>query len=208
MHLPSKLRTSPESTRATQSEPNYHYNESVTSYKTPHPLCHSERSGTTVQRRTHKSTIAAESNPEGAPAGGISALVYGIIAEHLIAHKSGAKPRHAKNLHLPSKLRTSPTSTRTNLSEPNFLPAKAGALGGSSRREREVWRERAPSFKRVLSPSKVFFPSLSKVFPFPKNTNFSAKSLDESGFICYHKRNRKKLSGNSVTFRPFCRLYG
>ena len=29
-------------------------------------------------------------------------------------------------------------------------------MGGSSRREREVWRERAPSFKRGLSPSKVY----------------------------------------------------
>ena len=46
----------------------------------PYPLCHSERSGTTVQRRTLKSIIAAESNPEGAPAGGISALVQGILS--------------------------------------------------------------------------------------------------------------------------------
>ena len=38
------------------------------------PLCHSERSGTTARRRARKPTIAAESNPEGAPAGGISAL--------------------------------------------------------------------------------------------------------------------------------------
>ena len=39
------------------------------------PLCHSERSGIAMQGRTLKPTIAAESNPEGAPAGGISALV-------------------------------------------------------------------------------------------------------------------------------------
>ena len=32
-----------------------------------------------MQGRTQKPTIAAESNPEGAPAGGISALVYGIV---------------------------------------------------------------------------------------------------------------------------------
>ena len=35
--------------------------------------------GATVQRRTRKPIIAAESNPEGAPAGGISALEYGIV---------------------------------------------------------------------------------------------------------------------------------
>ena len=32
-----------------------------------------------MQRRALKPIIAAESNPEGAPAGGISALVYGIV---------------------------------------------------------------------------------------------------------------------------------
>ena len=33
-----------------------------------------------MQGRTQKPTIAAESNPEGAPAGGISALVYRIVS--------------------------------------------------------------------------------------------------------------------------------
>ena len=32
-----------------------------------------------MQRRTLNQTIAAESNPEGAPAGGISALVYDVV---------------------------------------------------------------------------------------------------------------------------------
>ena len=32
-----------------------------------------------MQRRTLNQTIAAESNPEGAPAGGISALMYDIV---------------------------------------------------------------------------------------------------------------------------------
>ena len=39
------------------------------------PLCHSERSGIAMQGRVQEPIIAAESNPEGAPAGGISALV-------------------------------------------------------------------------------------------------------------------------------------
>ena len=47
-------------------------------YATISPLCHSERSGTDIENQAIKSKNAAESNPEGAPAGGISALVYGI----------------------------------------------------------------------------------------------------------------------------------
>ena len=39
------------------------------------PPCHSERSGTDIKNQAIKSNIAAKSNPEGAPAGGISALV-------------------------------------------------------------------------------------------------------------------------------------
>ena len=36
--------------------------------------------------------------------------------------------------------------------------------GGSSRKVREAWRERNPSFKRGSSPSKVFFRLTPKVF--------------------------------------------
>ena len=75
---------------ATTPEPvtmsDYHYN----AWSIPHvtltdsyciihvkipPLCHSERSGTDIKNQAIKSKTAAESNPEGAPAGGISALV-------------------------------------------------------------------------------------------------------------------------------------
>ena len=38
--------------------------------------------------------------------------------------------------------KTSPTSTRPKHREPKFLPARAGALGGSSGRMREAWREK------------------------------------------------------------------
>ena len=75
---------------ATTPEPvtmsDYHYNDwsipHVTltdSYCTIHvkisPPCHSERSGTDIENQAIKLRNAAESNPEGAPAGGISALV-------------------------------------------------------------------------------------------------------------------------------------
>ena len=36
-----------------------------------------------MQGRVQEPIIAAESNPEGAPAGGISALVYGIPMNHI-----------------------------------------------------------------------------------------------------------------------------
>ena len=48
-----------------------------------HPACHSERSGTDIGNQAIKSRTAAESNPEGAPAGGISALAYGILHSNL-----------------------------------------------------------------------------------------------------------------------------
>ena len=54
-----------------------------TTHATISPLCHSERSGTDIENQAIKSKNAAESNPEGAPAGGISALVYGLIAERI-----------------------------------------------------------------------------------------------------------------------------
>ena len=44
----------------------------------------------------------------------------------------------------PQATKTSPGSTRTRQSETNFHHAKAGALGGSSGRMREVWREKGP----------------------------------------------------------------
>ena len=44
-----------------------------------YPACHSERSGTDIQNQAIKIRTAAESNPAGAPAGGISALTYGFV---------------------------------------------------------------------------------------------------------------------------------
>ena len=73
-----------------------------------------------------------------------------------IANKSGAKPRHVKNLHLPPEPKTSPGSTRPKQSETNLRSAWAGALGGSSGWVREVWRVGRPLRKGSPCASKVF----------------------------------------------------
>ena len=53
-------------------------------------------------------------------------------------YQSGAQPYPATSLHLPSKPKTSPKSTRKKQSEPNLRNAKAGALGGSFLSDWEV----------------------------------------------------------------------
>ena len=60
---------------------------------------------------------------------------------------------------LPPEIKTSPKSTRPKQSERNFRHAKAGALGGSSREVREVWRVGPPLRKRGSCASKVFLTS-------------------------------------------------
>ena len=82
-----------------------------TTHATISPLCHSERSGITMQGRAQNPTIAAESNPEGAPAGGISALVYGLIAER-IPLSTGCEAARCNNSPPPKQTKTSPESTR------------------------------------------------------------------------------------------------
>ena len=54
-----------------------HCNEWIIFHKTPYPPCHPERSGMTDGRASNTALPAAESNPEGAPAGGISAVTQG-----------------------------------------------------------------------------------------------------------------------------------
>ena len=56
----------------------------------------------------------------------------------------------------PKSQKTSPKSTRTKHSKTNFYHARAGALGGSSREVREVWRVGTPLRKRGSCASKVF----------------------------------------------------
>ncbi len=57
-----------------------------------------------------------------------------------------------KALAPPNPTKTSPKSTRKKQSEPNLRSAKAGALGGSSGKVREVWRGRKPSTKEGFLP--------------------------------------------------------
>ena len=52
--------------------------------------------------------------------------------------------------------KTSPKSTRTVQSKTNLCHVQAGALGGSSREVREVWRVGTPLRKRGSCASKVF----------------------------------------------------
>ena len=109
------------------------------------PLCH-----------FRANACGVPSNPKGASAGGISALVLGIITERL----SPANRVRSRTLQSPctsqSDKKTSPKSTRKKQSEPNLRNAKAGALGGSSREVREVWRVGTPLRKRGSCASKVF----------------------------------------------------
>ena len=74
----------------------------------------------------------------------------------LLSYRSGAKPHHIKRSHLLLQTKTSPKSTRTIQSETNFRHIRAGALGGSSGKVREVWRVGDPLRKRVSCASKVF----------------------------------------------------
>ena len=120
-----------------------------TTHATISPLCH-----------FRANAYGVPSNPEGAPAGGISALVYGLIAER-IPLSTGCEAARCNNSPPPKPTKTSPESTRPEQSESNLRSAQAGALGGSSGRVREVWRVGRPLRKGVPSPSKVFLPLTS-----------------------------------------------
>ena len=72
----------------------------------------------------------------------------------LLSYRSGAKPHHIKRSHLLFQTKTSPKSTRTIQSETNFRHVRAGALGGSSGKVREVWRVGDPLRKRVSYPPR------------------------------------------------------
>ena len=66
------------------------------------------------------------------------------------------------------------------------LLCPGGCAWGSSRRKREVWRERDPSFKRGPSPFKVFPLLPPRSFP-PYPRFFSPKKLDKRGEKGYNK---------------------
>ena len=75
----------------------------------------------------------------------------------------------------PINQKTSPKSTRPKHREPNFLPAKAGALGGSSGRMREVWRE-----KRRFCKAKSADSGFAALNSPPKGGPFSLQGLFSS----------------------------
>ena len=61
----------------------------------------------------------------------------------------------------PRATKTSPESTRTKQSETTLCHVQAGALGGSSRRVREVWRVGTPLSRGVPAPPRSF-PNFAK----------------------------------------------
>ena len=71
-----------------------------TTHATISPLCH-----------FRANAYGVPSNPEGAPAGGISALVYGLIAER-IPLSTGGEAARCNNFPPPKQTKTSPESTR------------------------------------------------------------------------------------------------
>ncbi len=126
------------------------------------------------------------SNPEVAPAGGISALVYGIVQPSTSniypkrddprvvpppAHQPCAKPYFQRNFLPPEIKKLPPRAPAFKQSETIFRNVRAGALGGSSRRVWEVWRERESSFKRTPSPSKVFSLIPPRSSPYPPSAS-------------------------------------
>ena len=68
-------------------------------------------------------------------------------------------------------------------SETNLRHVRAGALGGSSRREWEVWRERDASFKRRPSPSKVFSRLLKDILR-GRSADEEAVAVDSAVLFC------------------------
>ena len=147
------------------------------SYCTAHTTfslpCHSERSGTTVQQRTLKPTIAAQSNPAGAPAGGISALVYSI--QRIASYPQNKRDsRTLQQIHTSPNTKNFPHDPATLQKQTKFSLLKRRGHGGSSREVREVWRVGTPLRKRGSCASKVF-PAPSKVFPPPQK--FSAAPM-------------------------------
>ena len=148
-----------------------------TTHATISPLCHSERSGTDIENQAIKSKNAAESNPEGAPAGGISALVYGLIAER-IPLSTGCEAARCNNSLPPKPTKASPKSTRPEQSESKLRSAQAGALGGSSGRLREVWRE-----KRRFCKAKSADSGFAALNSPPKGGSFSIQGLPFPHFV-------------------------
>ena len=76
-------------------------------------------------------------------------------------YQSSATAARCNNSPPPKPTKTSPNSTRPEQSETNLRSARAGAIGGSSGRLREVWRVGRPLRKGSPCASKVFLPLTS-----------------------------------------------
>ena len=96
-----------------------------------------------------------------------------------------------------------PKSTRTMRNETTLCHEKAGALGGSSRREWEVWRERDASFKRRPSPSKVSLkPSDTSPLRATRANRRRGRRLTR-----FSRSGRRREHGNASQHSRACRLW-
>ena len=117
-----------------------HCNEWVTFHRMLYPPCHSERSGTTVQRRTMKPPLPRSRTPKGRQQAesrySRKALLPNAFPPpnkcEAARYKSLAPPNPPKNF----PARQPPTSKRRK----SFHTNPAVAVQGSSGRVREVWR--------------------------------------------------------------------
>ena len=127
-------------------------------------------------------------------------LIYNIIPNASYTPKKCDSRSLQKNAP-PKMTKTSPKSTRPIQSETILRSVKAGALGGSSGKVREVWRVGNPLRKRVSCASKVFL--FSKVFPFlpPPHPNVSTQKSESSA-----RRRTVTSSRSSPSAAPTCRL--
>ena len=110
-----------------------------------------------MKRRALSQTIAAQSNPEGAPAGGISAPVYGIITERF----SPTKRVRSRTLYrrAPPKQPKNFPARQPPLSKPKkFADRNGGCRAGKFGEMREVWRGKRPLRKGSLPPPRSSSP--------------------------------------------------
>ena len=122
--------------------------------------------------------------------------------------KWARQPHFAKTLYRPKRQKASPKSTRAMQSETTLCHEKAGALGGSSRREWEVWRERDASFKRRPSPSKVFLPPRS-FKPSDTSRLRATRANRRRGrrLTRFSRSGRRREHGNASQRSRACRLW-
>ena len=134
------------------------------------PTCHSERSGITMQGRTRKPIIAAESNPEGAPAGGISALEYGITSNRIPPTNQVRSRTLQKRSTSQTDKKLPPRAPAQNKANQIFALHRRVLLGevrGGSGRfggQGEPLRKGSPCASKVFLPLSLLLPELQRRF--------------------------------------------